>query len=182
MDKIIPTRGRVYGSLKRNRKLKHGRCRSPSTTRPARRHASCGRSLTFNNHIQIPCGSIGTFSKSERRLHILDIQILSYTCFSKRRQPEQYLRNRASRLSKELLITPLTPPSPTLPPDQHRPSHKHGQEHPNAEECKRPAVIRYVDEMLHREGNGEVDAGGTNCENDDEFSGNLSLSGDACLT
>jgi hypothetical protein len=36
--------------------------------------------------------------------------------------------------------------------------------------------------MLHREGNGEVDAGGTNCENDDEFSGNLSLSGDACLT
>jgi hypothetical protein len=87
--------------------------------------------------------------------------------------PRQNLRNRASRLSKESLITSLTPASPALPPHQHRSSHKHRQKYPNTKEGKRPAVIRRVDEMLNGEGNGEVDAGGTDGEDDDEFSGDL---------
>lgn len=63
--------------------------------------------------------------------------------------PREYLQNRASSLGKEFLIPALTPPSPALAPDQHRPGHKHGQKHPDTKECKRPAVIRCVNEMLH---------------------------------
>lgn len=62
----------------------------------------------------------------------------------------------------KLLIPAFTLPPPRLPPNKHRSPHNHRQKHPNPEKRKRPAVIRSIDEMLHGEGDGEVDHGRAN--------------------